>query len=593
MFQDKDKQNDNKHNAELVSLLEKAKSSGLVSYDAIKHATHSDDPDVLKSAIALLMTNGVDIEGSPSKETGFDSSVSSWDPVKTYLRDVGGIRLLQREEEVVLARQIEDGKAKIVACVWNLRYARQMFREYLEAIKLGEKNLYTLIEKENPNDEVDEEEEDSDASILSADNNDQAIDQKTQRLIAEFEEALDNYPTKGIEAVANIKINLQRVDDVIDVLHSSNKELSNIEAEISRLMQRLKIPKEKAKLITADESSWAQHPEIATVGRGRFVRLQECINLIYDRTQLNLTEFRSVLKELRVNYANMQKAKDEMIRCNLRLVVSVAKKHLNRGLLFLDLIQEGNLGLIKAVDKFDPGKGYKFSTYATHWIRQAITRAISDKGRLIRLPVHMLETRNRIVRIAARFFQRNGVEPTDQELADLSGYSVEKIKRTYSICKDSAVNIETAPIGEASSDGYLVELMEDKSAESPLENAIARDRRDKIDIEFTKLNPREERIIRLRNGFGVNNEIDHTLEAVGKMLRVTRERVRQVESRARDALQLPQARKASKVEARTRVSTSVIADQSTPKKRMVRSHVSEQRLSKSNLYRGNVFADPE
>jgi RNA polymerase primary sigma factor len=618
--------------SELQALLEKSKSSGSVSYDAIKSIViggTDDDVEMLKNAINMFAEHDIEVEESASKDSGLDE-LSAWDPIKTYLRSVGGIRLLARDEEIALAQQIEDARKKIVEYVWDLPYARNMFREYLQKVKLGEKNIYTLILR----DDVPSSEDDNDAAPSGTEEQlreerateerpavvVQALDESSEALINDFEFALDNYEKLGMKAIAQIRIDLQRIDEIIAVLYDLNKELAHAESEIYRLAQRLKIPRERIRSIIAhDPTAWKEVPDLADLGRARFAKFEECVATIYDKTKLTLPEFRQIIGRLRASYALMQQAKNAMINCNLRLVVSVAKKHLNRGLLFIDLIQEGNLGLIKAVEKFDSSRGYKFSTYATHWIRQAITRAISDKGRLIRLPVHMLETRNRIVRIAAKYFQQHGIEPTDQELVELSGYSLDKIKRTYTICKDSVINIETAPIGESSGDGFLTELIKDENAESPLERAIARDLCDKIDIELTKLNPREERIIRLRNGFGVVNEIDHTLESVGKALGVTRERVRQVESRARVALQSPvhsgglltydelgayrvpqRSRKRSprNTTAQSGVVGVAPASGAPVRRRRKRTQdavgsVTDYKLSQSPVYKGGVFADSE
>lgn len=536
-----------KHDNELRALLEKSKASGVVSYSAIESAVSGlDNPEAIKNAIDFFIDNDVEVESDDAKNDR--DAMSPWDPVKTYLRSISAIGLLSREKEIALAKEIEEYKEKIVQCVLGLPIARDLVRERLTRVKSGELGIDALIgadkdKGDDQDDDASEEEEVDDLPTVKT----ATLEEKDQEAIAAVEKLLDHFERNPDTPYAEdtVRINLQCIDEAISMLYNLNKELVEVERGIFYMAQRMFVPNDVVHSCIATGDVWKTLPDgndkrgsFIRKCRNRFARFEDCVAEVCAKSNLELKEFRVAVENLCTTSARMHKAKSEMIRCNLRLVVSLAKKYQGRGLAFLDLIQEGSLGLIKAVDKFNYKKGYKFSTYATWWIRQAITRAISDKGRLVRLPVHILETKNRVVKIAAKFFQKHGVEPTAQEIADLSGYHIDKVKKIQSLSRDGVVNMETSPIGDNSTDGFLSELIADESAESPEMSAIARDIRDKIDLELTKLNPREECILRMRHGL-IQGEVHHTLESVGDALGVTRERVRQVENRAKSMLQNP------------------------------------------------------
>ena len=551
----------------LRGLFDKGKLHGTISYHTLKAATANiDDKDISIEEVARAFeANGIDIDHRADVVEHMP-----WDPVRTYLRTVGAIELLSRDEEVVIAKQIEDAQSKAIELVWSLDITYKVFTYLLERLQNKEINTSYLFDQEK--DEIHEgkikEKDDDDLDLHDEKDDHEKHNEGVTCLtsIEKIEKMIDSLSQALVtrELQQDIaRLNLQRIDEIIDTINNYNKRLIESEQDLFLTAGRMNLSKidilshfqqlynsihdmsltdhDHKQAMYAIFESMLQDEKLsgfAYKSRGRIMKFLELLEEIKSNTYLSITEFKKIALSLRISANKSNTAKERMIRCNLRLVVSVAKKYINRGLPLLDLIQEANFGLMKAVSKFSWKKGCKFSTYATCWIKQSITRAISDKGRLVRLPVHMLETRNRIVRIAARYFQEHGAEPSDQELVELSGLSLEKVKKTYSILKDNVVHLETTSIGDGKSDDSLLELVADETAESPLDAAIARDIRIKVGLQLSQLNPREERIIRMRNGLE-RDEIDHTLESVGKSLGVTRERVRQVENRAWALLKNP------------------------------------------------------
>ncbi len=345
--------------------------------------------------------------------------------------------------------------------------------------------------------------------------------------------------------VASMHFNNARIDELVDHLYSINKRLLNLGGQMMRLADHYKIDRrefldeylgaelEKAwlKKVSGLGKNWK---EFASKEQATILNIQDQIMAISQETGLHLGEFRRVVLMVQKGEKEARIAKKEMVEANLRLVISIAKKYTNRGLQFLDLIQEGNIGLMKAVDKFEYRRGYKFSTYATWWIRQAITRSIADQARTIRIPVHMIETINKLVRTSRQMLHEIGREPTPEELSERLSLPLEKVRKVMKIAKEP-ISLET-PIGDEE-DSQLGDFIEDKNAILPLDAAIHSNLRETTTRVLASLTPREERVLRMRFGIGMNT--DHTLEEVGQQFSVTRERIRQIEAKALRKLKHP------------------------------------------------------
>lgn len=474
------------------------------------------------------------------------------DPVRLYLREMGSVSLLTREGEVEIAKRIESGMREVLSVVLNCPMAVKEIINLGQAIKNGKVEIQEVTNEIDEEESSYEEEQIQKKRILELIDRIKRKDEEVRRLLkrrtglkGKFqkqvkkrqEEILDLFNQMSLRDIQIHKI-IQKMKHLLSRMEKGVNEIKKIEEkwgvsiqEVRTYLKKLRSKKiSERTLLRTRKMSKSDLQEI-----DRSVKyFQKKVHKLETECGLSVDKLSAAVKAIVEGETKAREAKCELIKANLRLVVSIAKKYTNRGLQFLDLIQEGNIGLMKAVDKFEYQRGYKFSTYATWWIRQAITRAIADQARTIRIPVHMIETINKLIRTSRYLVQELGREPTPEEIAERMEMPLDKVRKVLKIAKEP-ISLET-PIGEEE-DSHLGDFIEDKTILSPQDAVIIANLSEQTRKVLASLTPREEKVLRMR--FGIGEKYDHTLEEVGKDFDVTRERIRQIEAKALRKLRHP------------------------------------------------------
>lgn len=590
--------NQEQQQSQLKQLIAKGKAQGYLTYAEVNDHLPSDimDPEQIDDIIGMINDMGIQVyEVAPDDDDSLISSDSvvtaddeeevaevaalasvdsefgrTTDPVRLYMREMGSVELLTREEELKIAKRIEEGHRQVVGAIARSGFIVESFIQAFDTVGDEESatRLADLVQgfvdysEVEPVDvdavDIDETAEESDEEESKAvDYNE--VKEKVELLKKALKTAIaaqkkhgygHEKTEKAYDALSEIFSEfkwtpqfLKKMVSISEALIGAIRDQEKIVMDIC--VKKAKLPRRdfiqsfaenetNAEWLAGLMQAYPKYADVLAPNQDRIKEAQQKLASIESRHGLGISALKSVCRNISLGEAKARRAKKEMIEANLRLVISIAKKYTNRGLQFLDLIQEGNIGLMKAVDKFEYRRGYKFSTYATWWIRQAITRSIADQARTIRIPVHMIETINKLNRVSRQILQELGREATPEELAERMEMPEDKIRKVLKIAKEP-ISMET-PIGD-DEDSHLGDFIEDSKMLSPVESATIAGLRESTQNVLAGLTAREAKVLRMR--FGINMNTDHTLEEVGKQFDVTRERIRQIEAKALRKLRHP------------------------------------------------------
>ena len=587
-----------KKGSKIAELIEKGREQGYLTYADVNDHLPEDisDPDQVDEIIGMINDLGLQVhetapdaddlllaESEDSDDIALEQAAEALaavenetgrttDPVRMYMREMGTVDLLTREGEIEIAKRIEEGMRDLLAASVYYPKTVEYVIEYHQMVKDGEKKINDFltgfleemeeVPSAGPGSQRAKEEaeaaEESDEEVSSGPDM-QEVQTRMTNLKRQYNKTLKVIESKGRhskEANAEykklgeifqfLKFSPRMFDDIAGIARSGLSRIREKEKSIQeQLVRNARMPRKdflasyadnltKVRWVDSLKKEKKYKKDLLEKVKQDVVIAQKDIIDLEQRVGLSVKEIKEINRSMSMGETKMRRAKKDMVEANLRLVISIAKKYTNRGLQFLDLIQEGNIGLMKAVDKFEYRRGYKFSTYATWWIRQAITRSIADQARTIRIPVHMIETINKLNRVSRQMMQEMGREPTPEELSKELDMPEDKVRKVLKIAKEP-ISTET-PIGD-DEDSSLGDFIEDTVIESPLENATEDSLHFATDDVLASLTAREAKVLRMRLGIGMNT--DHTLEEVGKQFDVTRERIRQIEAKALRKLRHP------------------------------------------------------
>lgn len=577
--------------SQLKVLIARGKEQGYLTYAEVNDHLPNEivDPEQIEDIVNMINDMGITVyEKAPDAESLLlsDAAVSNdddteeaadalasvdsefgrtTDPVRMYMREMGTVELLTREGEIEIAKRIEEGLNQVKAAVTRFPISMQVMVDQYQEIKAGNARLQDFIVgflDPNAPDIIPSpgaKKDDDDDEVVDTGPDLDEVEARMKKFARIHNRVLSNIEKNGSDSrlvakahseltdeIMELKLSPKIFDVLVNQLRNTIHTIRTQERAIMRLCVRdagmprkdfiASFPQNETNLEWVEKHIRAKRKHSSSLVKLKddVLRAQRKLYLIEQVSGLTIAHVKEINRDMSIGEAQARRAKKEMVEANLRLVISIAKKYTNRGLQFLDLIQEGNIGLMKAVDKFEYRRGYKFSTYATWWIRQAITRSIADQARTIRIPVHMIETINKLNRISRQMLQEMGREPTPEELAERMEMPEDKVRKVLKIAKEP-ISMET-PIGD-DEDSHLGDFIEDVTVDSPVDSATSSGLRETTHSVLAGLTPREAKVLRMR--FGIDMNTDHTLEEVGKQFDVTRERIRQIEAKALRKLRHP------------------------------------------------------